>query len=209
MCKVTEVQQAAVGQPGLGPDHVVHHVAVSNGPTAAGVVACHAAQRGLCAGGHIDRVPQAVRFEGCVQVVQHDARFHLGCALLRINVQHLAHMLAMVNDQASPYRLAALTGAATSRHDGYFQVAANVERSFDVVATAGDKSADGDLLINRGVSRVAAPVRQREQHFALGFVFESLRESPRHFVADVGDLFIARNSMSGKGGVHASLPRAA
>ncbi len=43
---------------------------------AAAVVAGHAAQRGLRAGGHVHRVPQAVGLELRVQVVQHQAGLH-------------------------------------------------------------------------------------------------------------------------------------
>ena len=66
---VTQRQQRAVGSPRLCATHVVHHVAVGNAAAAAGVVAGHAAQRGLCAGGDIDRVPQAVFFQAGVEVV--------------------------------------------------------------------------------------------------------------------------------------------
>ena len=46
---------------GVDREHVVHHVAVGDRARAAGVVAGHAAERRLRAGGHVDRKPQAVR----------------------------------------------------------------------------------------------------------------------------------------------------
>ena len=52
----------------------MNHVAVSNRARAAGVVARHAAERRLCAGGHVHREPQTVRLEECVEVVEHYAQ---------------------------------------------------------------------------------------------------------------------------------------
>ncbi len=77
-----ELHQFAIGQPGTRAQHVVHHVAVGDGARAAGVVARHAAQRGLRAGRHIHRIPQAVRLELRVQVVEHEAGLDRGGAAL-------------------------------------------------------------------------------------------------------------------------------
>ena len=68
-----EVEQLAARQPRARAEHVVHHVAVGDRARAAGVVARHAAQRGLRAGRHVDREPQAVRLQLRVQVVEHQA----------------------------------------------------------------------------------------------------------------------------------------
>ena len=80
----SEAVQAAIGQPGRCAAHVVHHIAVGNGAAAAGVVARHAAQGGLRAGGYIDREPQAVGFECGVQMVQDHARLDRGSACVQV-----------------------------------------------------------------------------------------------------------------------------
>ncbi len=82
-----EVQQFPAGQPGARTGHVVHHVAVGDRAAAARVVAGHAAQRGLRAGGHVHRVPQAVGLELRVQVVEHQAGLHNGLAVRRVDMQ--------------------------------------------------------------------------------------------------------------------------
>ena len=151
-----QIQQFAVRTPHTGPQHVVHHVAVGNAATAAGVVARHAAQRCLRAGGHIHRVPQAVFFQRCVQVVQHDAGFDNGCALVNIKIQNIAQVFAVVDDQARTHSLPALAGAATARDDRHVQVAANVQGGFNVFSRARYKHANGHDLIDRRIGGIAA-----------------------------------------------------
>ena len=58
--KRAETVGAAVRQPGINAQHVVHHIAVLNRARAAGVVAGHAADGRLRAGRHVHRKPQAV-----------------------------------------------------------------------------------------------------------------------------------------------------
>ena len=60
-------------------------------------------------------------FERGVQVVQHQAGLHGGGALVWVHRENLAHVLGMVNDQACTHSLAALAGAAATRHDGQAQ----------------------------------------------------------------------------------------
>ena len=134
----------------------MHHVTVGNAAAAARVVARHAAQGGLRAGGHIHRVPQAVFFQRCVQVVQHDAGFDDSCALVNIQIQHIAQVLAVVNDQPSTNGLAALAGAAAARNDRHVQVTANVQGGLDVFSRARHKHANRHDLVNRRIGGVAA-----------------------------------------------------
>ena len=144
----SEVNQGAIRCPGLGAQHVVNHVAVGDRSTAAGVVAGHAAQRRLRAGGHVHRVPQAVGLERSVQVVQHDAGFDLHRAVGHIDAQDIAHMLAEVDDQARAHGLAALTSAAAARHDRHAQAPADVQRQRHVFAAVWHEDAYGRDLVD-------------------------------------------------------------
>ena len=151
-----QFQQAAIRAPCRDAQHVMHHVAVGDAAAAARVVTRHAAQRGLCAGGHIYRVPQAVLFERSVQVVEHDAGLDLCAALLHIDVQNIAHGLGMVDHQSSTDGLSALAGTAAARNHGHFQVAANGQRGFYLVRSTRHKNTHRHDLVNRRIGGVAA-----------------------------------------------------
>ena len=147
----TPIEQFAIAEPGLGPQNVVHHVAVGDGAAAAGVVARHATQCRLATGGDIHRVPQAVWFEGGVQVVEHDAGLHRDRSLLGIQVQNLPQMLAVVDDQTGAHGLTALTGAAATGYQGHAHATANVQRGHHILAAGGHQDAHGHLLVSGGV----------------------------------------------------------
>ena len=204
-------EQTAIGQPSLSPQHVVHHVAVSDRAAAARVVARHAAQRGLRAGGHIHRVPQSVLLEGRIQVVEHQAWLHRGSALLRVHCENLTHVLGMVNDQARAHRLATLAGAAAARHDGHTQVATNVQSHAHIGRVTRHKNTQRHGLVNGSVCRVAASVGCRKENLSPGVRAQALGEQPGHLVADVRDLVVG---MVGQGfgqidrqrGVHGACP---
>ena len=186
----TPIEQFAIAEPGLGPQNVVHHVAVGDGAAAAGVVARHATQCRLATGGDIHRVPQAVWFEGGVQVVEHDAGLHRDRSLLGIQVQNLPQMLAVVDDQTRAHGLTALTGAAATGYQGHAHATANVQRGHHILAAGGHQDAHGHLLVNRGVGRIAPPVGQTEQHIALGFLHQLLGQPGRLFIAAAGHPFV-------------------
>ena len=175
-------QKTAVGQPSLSPQHVVHHVAVSNRAAAARVVARHTAQGGLGAGGHVHRIPQAMRFEGRIQVVEHQARLHGSGALLGIDRHDLAHVFGVVNHQTRAHGLAALAGAAATRHDGHAQVPANVQRHAHIGFVTRHKNPHRHDLVNRGIGGVAAPIGRRKQDFTLGVRAQPLGQQTGHLV---------------------------
>ena len=136
----------------------MHHVAVGDAAAAAGVVASHAAQRRLGAGRHIDRIPQAVRLEGGIEVVEHDARFDFDGALCHVHIQDVANVFGVIDDQARAHCLAALAGTAAARDDGHLQVAADIECGFHVLCGARHEHADRHDLVDGRIGRVAAPV---------------------------------------------------
>ncbi|KWT97635.1 hypothetical protein APY03_1331 [Variovorax sp. WDL1] len=171
-----EVHQFAVRQPGARAEHVVHHVAVGDRARAAGVVARHAAQRRLGAGGDIDREPQAVRLELRVEVVQHQARLDGDAALRHVELEHAPHVLAVVDHQRRAGGLAALAGAAAARQHRHLQVARDVDGGGDVALGLRHEHAHRHDLVDGGVGGVAAARGIVEQHFALGLGREAARE---------------------------------
>ena len=136
----------------------MHHVAIGDGATAAGVVASHAAQGGLRTGRDIDRIPQTMRSKGCVQVIQYQAGLDFNRAFFNVHTDHVAQMFAMVNHQTRADRLPALAGTAATWHERHFQVATNVERGFYLISVARDKHSHRHLLVNRRVCGVTTPV---------------------------------------------------
>ena len=147
--------------------HVVDHVAVRDRARAAGVVARHAAERGLRAGGHVDREPQAVRLQLRVERVEHDAGLHDRPARRRSNAITLVEVLAACRSTSAaptvwPHWLVPAprgsTGTRSSR--------AIVDRRGDVLVGSRHEHADRLDLVDRRVGRVAAARGGVEQHLA-------------------------------------------
>ena len=191
LIEAPEGQQTAIAQPRIGTEHVVHHVAVGNRATAARVVACHATQGGLRTGGHIDRKPQAVFFQRCIQMVEHHAWFYFSGALLCVDVQHIAHIFAVVNHQTCAGGLTTLAGAAAAWHDGHAQVSANGHSDGHFVCVARHKHAHRYHLVNRCVGGIASAISGAEQYLALCFCAQSGGEFAGHFVEAVRHAFVS------------------
>ena len=148
-CSVgSELQQVAVAQPCIGSQHVVHHVAVGNRATAARVVACHAAQGRLCAGGHIDWKPHTVGFELGIQMVEHHAGLNFDGSRFYVELDDVSDVFAVVNHQAYTRGLAALAAAAAARHDGHVQLSADFQCDGHLVCVTWHKYAHGCDLVN-------------------------------------------------------------
>ena len=68
-----EARDGAIGKQCIDGLDVVHHVAVGDRARSAGIVAGHPAERRLRRGADIDREPQSVRPQPCVEGVEDDA----------------------------------------------------------------------------------------------------------------------------------------
>ena len=172
----TEVHQPAIGQPGLNTCDVVHHVAVGDAAAAAGVVAGHAAQRGLGAGRHIDRVPQAVRLEVGIEMVEHDAGFDLDRHRLEVQIEHRTQVLAGVDHQRRAGGLPTLRAAAAARQQRHFQVTGDRHRGDDIGRAARHEHAHRHDLVDRRIGGVAPARRRVEHHLTLGFARQAQRQ---------------------------------
>ena len=162
-----EARPLAIRQDGVDRGHVVDHVAVADGAAAAGIVAGHAAKRALRRGRHVDRIPEAVRPEPGVELVEDDAGLdrHLGAVL--VEAHDLAQMLRDIDDQRLAHRLAALRGAGTAWHDGGPGVARHVDHQRQVGLVARHDDAHRFDLVDRRVGRVAPARGPVEQDLAL------------------------------------------
>ena len=142
---------------------------------AAGVVARHAAQRRLCGGGDVHRVPQAQRLQLRVQVIQHHAGFHDGRARARI---HLDHLVAGTWSRRSPAPAPTVwphweVPAPRGRIGTPSSSAICMPRSRASSAVRGHDHAHGHHLVDRCVGRVAPAARGIEEHLAVHLADEA------------------------------------
>jgi hypothetical protein len=171
-----ETRARAVGQDGVEPGDVVHHVAVADRPAAAGIVAGHPAQRALRRCRDVDRIPEAVRLQPPVELVEHDARLdrHLGAVL--VEADDVAHVLGEIDDQRLAHGLTALRGAGAARQDRCLRVARHVQCDGEIGLVARDDDADRLDLVDRSVGRIAAARGAVEQNLALDLVAQPVFE---------------------------------
>ena len=81
-------------------------------------------------------------------MIEHDARFDGNRALQGIEIDDVAEVLAVVDDQRHTGRLPALAGAAAARKHRHFRVTRDVDGVLDVVRRFRDENPDWGLLVN-------------------------------------------------------------
>ena len=125
--------QAAIGQHGRDPDHILAHRAVANRVGAGGARRRHAAEAGIGPG--IDREEQALVAQMAVQLHAGDAGLDRAIQVLRIDRQDRVHP-AEVERNAAVRRvhLALQRGAGAERDDGHAILGA---KPHDVLHLAG------------------------------------------------------------------------
>ena len=93
-----------------------------------------------------------------VQMIKHHTGLDGHSALVHIERQDVAHVLAVINHQACTHRLAALAGATATRHDGHIQITADVQRQLHVLRLGGHKHPHRHLLVDGCVGGIAATI---------------------------------------------------
>ena len=162
---------ASVGQHDVERDDAVDGLAVPDRACAGRVVADHAAQVGAAAGGHVGAELQLVGCGRRIQLVEHDTRLHARGARLRINVDPV-HVLAEVDDQPGPDRLAGQAGAAPARNDRQAFFGGHLRGADDVVASSRQHDSPGHDLVNAGIGGVQSPRIFVEKYLAGQAFFE-------------------------------------
>ena len=147
----------------------MHHVAVGDRARAAGVVAGHAAERRLRAGRDVDRIPEAVRLQLRVEVVEHEARLDRRPCVASASKSSDACAGACCCRSPAPRRWSGRTGwcrrrAAAPAPSGRARCRARRRRRR---SSRGTNTPTGIDLVDRGVGRVAAARGGVEQHLAL------------------------------------------
>jgi hypothetical protein len=156
-------------------EHVVHHVAVGDGARAAGVVARHAAEGRLRAGGDVDREPQALRPQPRVERIQHQSRLDDGA--VGPDLEHFVEVLRVVDDQGLAHCLPALRAAGAARQNRYPFV--RCDRQSAACRLLGTRHDDTDRLqlVDRGVGGIAPSACRVEQDFGVQLLRQARREA--------------------------------
>ena len=151
-----EMRLRSVGEDRVDRQHVLARIAVAQRARAAGIVAGHAADGGARGGGDIDRKPQAVRLQGAVEIVEHDAGLDHAAASRDVELQHAVEIFRAIQDQRMIDRLPALRGAAAARQHGDALFLRDRYRAIGFLDRSGRDHADRHHLIMRGIGGIAA-----------------------------------------------------
>ena len=153
---LAKAHRLAVGKEALDGKDVVHHLAVADGARPATVVGGHAADGGAAAGGNVHRIKQAVRLEQRIQLIQHDSGLHHRPLLFHIHGNKLVEVLADINDEARPHRLAALRGARPAHRHRNSGIPCHLKGHPHVRHGFRHHDPHGHDLVDRGVRAVKA-----------------------------------------------------
>ena len=148
------------------PFHVIDHLAVDDGTSAAGVVADHPAQRRPVAGGGVGSQPQAEARRRGVEVILHDTGLHPSQTAVGIDLQDPVHVLGAVQHDGAADRLPGQARPATARQHRNARVRAQAQRGGNIVSVARQNHADGQDLVDAGVRAVEDAGEVVEPHRA-------------------------------------------
>ena len=109
-----------------------------------------------------------MRFQIGVEMIKHHTGFDADGAFLRIKIDNVSKVFAVVDNQRHAGGLPALACAAAAREHRHLGVARHVDGVLDVVCRFGNECADWNLLVDRCVGRVTGAVCVGEKDFALG-----------------------------------------
>ena len=154
---------AAVTEPRIQAQYVVHHISVADRTRAAGVVAGHPAQRGLRRSRHVHRKAQLVRLELDIETIEHDPRLDHDLATCNIELDDAVQIFRVVDDQRCADGLTALGGARPTWENRHARFHGDLERDACGLLGARYHHAHRLDLVDRRVGAVASPAESVEQ----------------------------------------------
>ena len=104
-----------------------------------------------------------------IQMIENDTRLNLDCALNGVDLQHIADVFGVVNDQACAGGLTTLTGTAAARNNGHTKIAADGHGNGHLIRRTRHKHTHRFDLIDRGIGGVTTAVSRAKQDLALRF----------------------------------------
>ena len=156
----------AVGQQHIERDQVLHGAPVDDAARARGVVADHAADGGVTAGGHIGPEEQPLGRERGVQLIQRHARLHRGGHGLLVDVDHAAAVRAEVEHHREVHALPRQAGATAARQQRQAALGTETHHTLGGLHAVQHHHADGFHLEDAGVGGVQHAVMTTEAHIA-------------------------------------------
>lgn len=159
----TEQDLASIRQDGIDPLDIVHHVSVADGARTARIVSGHAPDGGLRAGRDIDRIPQPVRTQERIEMVEHDSGLDRNGHPVRIEGDDLVEMPRGVDDDGLADGLAALARSRAAGENRRMMRPRHIQRTTKIILTFRNDHADRHDLIDRGIRRVASATPGVEQ----------------------------------------------
>src|SRR6185437_11127167 len=156
------------------------HVAVDDRTRAARVVTSHATDSALSAGGHVDRKPQAMRFEPGIEPIEHDPWFYSDGTGSGVEGDDVIQPLAVIDDQRRTHCLAALAGTGSARQHWHVLVPSDVQCTQQIRLVTRNHYTDGHDLIDRCVSCISAPACPIEPHLAPQLTAQEGRKRHSH-----------------------------
>ena len=146
---------------------------------AARVVAYHAAQRAAAVGGGIGAEGEAMLLGRVAQRIAHHARLDQRRLRARVDRQHPVQVFRGVDDDRDIHALAVLRSAAAAHQDRRAELAADFDRSGNIVHAFRQHHADRRLAVVRGVACVGGATAVVEPDFAAHARREFARERVR------------------------------
>ena len=133
---------------------------------AGGVVGDDSAKGGAIGGGRFSAEQEAMRFEGGIERVAHEARFDAGGMFLGVDVEDAPHVFGEIQDDGLADGLTGQAGAAAAREDGDIVTRRDFEGGLHVGGVARQYNADRFDLVVAGVGAVEGAGVGIEAHFA-------------------------------------------
>ena len=161
-----KARRRAVWQQHVERDQVLHGAPVDDAARARGVVADHAADGGVAAGGHIGPEEEPLGRQGRVQLIQRHARLHRGGHGLLVDVDHAAAVRAEVEHHREVDTLPSKAGATTARQQRQAAFGAETHHALGRLHAVQHHHADGFHLEDAGVGGVQHAVMTTEAHIA-------------------------------------------
>jgi hypothetical protein len=109
-------------------------------------------------------------------MVQHDSGAHAHPAVFLVQRDHVAQMLAGVDNQRLADSLAALRGSGAARQYRHAFLAGDLDGGSDVVHAARHHHAHGHDLVDRGIRAVASTAERVEQYVCSRFPAQPTRQ---------------------------------
>ena len=136
------------------------------------IIGHHAPDCRAAAGCHIGRELQSVRFEKCIEFIEHHARLGHDPAFLCVEVENVIHIFRHIHHNTAAHHTAGKPGATASGNDRGLMFIGEVDDMQNILFVFGQNNANGFNLIHARISAVKNARHLIKTHFALNFLHQ-------------------------------------